>query len=95
MPLSDADVDSAVQIVVKRMYGDTGATANLNTADIRAAVTVIDLEFEVAISTIADQTRSIQAHLNFSLPDPFRSVASTVDKGTLVAVVIGKKTGVL
>ena len=69
---------------VKRVFVERGATATLNTEDIKAAVDATD--------TWIDNN---QAPFNTALPEPFKSTATSDQKTLMFVYVAMKRSGLI
>lgn len=82
--LSDAERNDATRNLGQRMFIDLGITANMSTADLKAAIGAMD-----------DFIEANQAALNSAFPVPFRTTATISQKALALAVAAMKKGGLI
>ena len=82
--LSDSDRQTAAREWIRKMFEELGATANLDTVQIKAALDAAD-----------DWLETVLAAYNLALPVPFRANATVPQKAALLAMVTLKRGGLL
>jgi len=90
--MSDSERDEATQAIVRKIYVEADKVADLIFSDIKAAVVQIDIEYDTLGSVFP--ARTIEQHFNDTIPEPAKSVLTTPEKATVLAITSAAKFGI-
>jgi len=94
MAQTDQQRTEAARELVKKMFLETNATATLNLDDVKAAIVFLDNAMD-ALPSAFNQTKTIKQNLALGLPEPFKSIATTEQKGLAMAIWAMKEVGLI
>ncbi len=94
MPMSETDKIDVLRQFARRVYGELGATADLNTANLKAAIDSIDDTFNSLASTLT-QGQTVEINFNANFPEPFKSTATVPQKALALAYWAMKRGGLI
>src|SRR5262245_54446530 len=89
--MTDDELNLAARHYAVQAYRDT--VADLNHADIRAAVAAIDGALEGPPTALPNQAASLAVNFNQVLPSPFKGTSTLAQKSILMASTVGVKYG--
>lgn len=98
MALTLQQQQDAMRQLIQAMFVTAGATANLSTADVLAAIQAYDNDLDAtltaAVNAYGGGTTILNAFLA-SLPDPFKTNATNGQKALAFAYLVMKRGGVI
>lgn len=98
MALDDTQRTDAMRDLARRLFQETGATATMDTDQIKAAVAALDDALDTSLAEMATAvgpTKTLAQALALSLPEPFGSVTTLPQKAVALAVVVMKIGGLI